>query len=189
MTRSTPCPLSLAACLALVAACGGGTGNPEFDQSRETWDELRAEASGNYSYTRYLTTFQGPQYKTYFSVEDDVVVIRELIPLPGSDHEAWYEYGNEVGSHDDGHEVLTIDEIYDRCATDILQRDPTQYDIYLDYFTDGVLHTCHASDPDFEDDNNEGVDIDSYDTSENDCLTGGALLCKRRPGGTGYQSS
>jgi hypothetical protein len=125
-----------------VAACSDdeSTGNAALDESIVAWHGVRDEAGGNYTYSRigFEPTDEG--YRMTFTVEHNAVVSRAKEPISEGAVIAWTESEAELGSHD-GFEVLTIDELYDRCAA-YVARDPALYEVELDFFSNDVLRTC-----------------------------------------------
>jgi hypothetical protein len=141
----------------------------QLDESRATWEELRDSAQGNYTYARYSHSFADEYgWSTHFTVESNAVVRRELTVEEGSDREPWIETGADLGSHDDGFDILTIDQIYDICEQQFLHRDPSKYDLTLTFHENGVLGSCHSREHGYVDDS-EGVDIDVVELTPITC--------------------
>jgi len=110
-----------------------------LDESRAVWESLRDATGGTYQYERHQVGF-APPFQMFFAVEDGVVVGRRLV-FDGV--EQWAETGADVGTHD-GLPPLTIDELYDVCASDFLRRDEREYRLGFERLANGVLGTCVA---------------------------------------------
>lgn len=120
----------------------------QLAQSLETWQQLKAQNGDHYRYEVNAASVFGPSYDTKVTVRADKVVQRDLTITDIDDEgntavtESWSETGDALGTHDDGAELLTIDEHYERCKDDVLSQNPVTNDIYLGFQDNGVLGDC-----------------------------------------------
>lgn len=120
----------------------------ELDKSLETWQNLKAENGQHYRYEVSAGSVFGPGYSTTLTIQADRVVQRDLaitqIDNEGNTTvvERWSETGDALGTHDDGAELITVDERYKRCKDDVVGQNPVTNDIYLEFQDNGVLRDC-----------------------------------------------
>ena len=115
----------------------------ELANSLEAWDAFRDAHGGDYRYTSVLATWTGHLETTTLDVTDNVVVARAWEDVDSEGTVAMYsEDAASLGAHPRGAAPLTIDEIYDRCASEILTQDPSENSFYLAFADDGVLAHC-----------------------------------------------
>ena len=154
-----------------LAACD--TGNDELAQeletSSDTWQALASDAPAGYGYTRQFESFAGFGFITSFEVVSDQVTMRSYEAYDVDEFgdrvttDTWTETGSELGSHEVGHPLLTIDQIYEQCRDDVLTRDPSENTLILSFHENGILRTCHYVPNDCLDDCSFGVDIASLE--------------------------
>ena len=120
----------------------------QLARSLETWQQLKAEKGEHYRYKVSAGSVFGPSYDTTLTVKADRVVQRDLAVSQIDDEgnttivESWSETGDALGTHDDGAELITVDERYGRCKNDVLSQNPVNNDIYLAFQDNGVLRDC-----------------------------------------------
>jgi hypothetical protein len=122
------------------------TGNADLDRSLAAWEAARDAATG-YFYVSYIDAFDGEPYEeTTIFVVDGEVVQRNWLSLDesGAEISSYQELGDDISSHDEGDQAVTLDVIYARCA-DLLADEPGQ-DIVLATFDDGLLKDCFYGD-------------------------------------------
>lgn len=117
-------------------------------KSLETWQQLKAENGDHYRYEVSAGSVFGPSYDTTLTVQADKIVQRDLAVTQIDDEgntiivESWSETGDALGTHDNGAELVTVDERYNRCRDDVLSQNPVTNDIYLEFQDNGVLRDC-----------------------------------------------
>ncbi|MGC4070197.1 MAG: hypothetical protein QM784_37165 [Polyangiaceae bacterium] len=117
-----------------------------------------------YSYVRANQIAKDRVQFTILSVEGGRVVARGLTEMDPNDLEStandvhsrlilpktlYRELGSELGTHDDGFPLLTIDDLYDQCEREIARSDSDPIQLY--FHPSGVLMQCgrarsHCSD-------------------------------------------
>ena len=156
----------MAAALAL-GGCEGGANFIERDQlyrSHATWTTVKGNDGRSYRYTDRDSSFTGFSWETTIEVHGATVVSRAYTrkDMAGAVAETWTEDASALGSHAAGAPPLTIDEIYDRCASTVLAKDPAANLITLTFHDDGVLDTCTYFPKNCADDCAVGYRISSY---------------------------
>ena len=142
--------LRLGAVAILLASCGQLAEQSELDESLTTWNALKAENGDYYRYEVSAGSVVGPHYDTTLTVQEGEVVQRDLAIAEIDDEgnvtvtERWSETGAALDTHDEGAELITLDERYSRCRDDVLNQDPTTNDIYLEFQDNSVLASCYA---------------------------------------------
>lgn len=122
----------------------------QLAKSLETWNALKAEQGNHYRYEVSAGSVFGPGYDTTLTVQEGVVVQRDLATSEIDDEgnvtttQVWSETGAALGSHDEGAELITIDERYNRCRNDVLSRNSLNNDVTLEFQDKGVLASCYA---------------------------------------------
>jgi hypothetical protein len=142
MTRR---PKSLRLLLALVAplaACDADS--IDLGPARQAWLETKASCDGAYHYTHFHSSSTGTLTVTKVEIVADRPTARRLEPTgPGAS--TWSETGAEVGTHTEGWPALTMEQVYDACARDVLSLDPDQYTRTVEADARGVLQHCGST--------------------------------------------
>ena len=93
-------------------------------QSFRTWQKLKQECGGDYSYKKHWSSWVGFGHETTVIVENNQVVARSFrsfsgrpVPVaPGQtsqpEGKTWTERGPDLGKHKEGHPPKTLDELY-----------------------------------------------------------------------------
>lgn len=98
----------------------------EYNDSVEAWEINKKTKSNSYSFTINAQSAFGFGSNTIITVINGKVVSREyegyMITEDGQREiiKTWIENENELGSHEEGAEPITLDEIYTDCKTNIL---------------------------------------------------------------------
>jgi hypothetical protein len=145
-----------------TAACEGQS--PEqakLSESRESWAALKAENGSSYRYTVKDSSWTGYTWQTSVEVLQDHVSRRSFTgaPVVGGAGTSWLEEQGALGSHPEGAPPLTIEEIYDRCASEVLTQDPGENSITLTLRSDGLLQGCSYFPKNCQDDCAVGVGL------------------------------
>jgi len=156
--------------LLAFAACADPTPT-EVDASREEFARLESDASG-YTYARYFQSFTGDWHRTTITVSGGVVVQRSY---EDSYETTWTETGADLGSHEIGHPVATMPELYDECENDVLTVDPASNEVVFEVDEQGLLRRCTYTPIECEDDCTSGISIESLEFEPGGC--GAAFFC------------
>lgn len=76
--------------------------------------------------------------------------------------DSYTETGAEIGRHDQGTDALTIDDLYDSCASEYLIVDKTNNTIHFETTTNGLMTLCGFIPDDCIDDCFRGVRINFF---------------------------
>jgi hypothetical protein len=156
--------------LLALAACAGPHPD-ELATSRAEFERQASDASG-YTYARYFVSFTGAWHRTTIAVEDGVVVSRSY---EDSYETTWTETGADLGSHEAGHPVATMPELYDECGDEILTVDSESNEVVLEIDEQGLLRRCTYTPIDCDDDCTFGISIESIEFEPGGC--GAAFFC------------
>ena len=129
-------------------------------ESKELWLSLKSTNKDSYEYTIETESWTGFATSTTIKVEDGEVVSREFIstqpqeenPAETETVEEYMEAGSDLGTHESGAEILTIDELYNLCFAEYLTVDTDSNLIYFDTTSEGVINTCGYVNKDCADD-------------------------------------
>ena len=153
----------------LSVGCDPGTeqdnGQGELKQSLRTWSELKASNEPQYRYASRNVGWTGDSSRTTVDVVNDAVVARAYTSFDaeGAEVMSWTEDTASLGSHPEGAAPLTIDQIYERCGSEILSKDAEKNWITLTFSEDGVLAHCSYFPRTCADDCDVGFSIDSLE--------------------------
>ena len=120
-----------------------------FIESRSSWKALKKENGDSYEYTLEILSFTGHGNRTTMSIENGKVIKRNYLtfflnPNTGEmeEQEVYTETGEEVGSNSEGARPLTIDALYETCASEYLVVDTDKNTVYFDTNSEGVISLC-----------------------------------------------
>ncbi len=147
----------------------------QFKKSLNTWEELKVECGGNYTYSKRWSSWVGFGHTTEVVVENNKVVERRYESFSGRprpvapgqppakpEGTSWTEKGNELGKNKQGHPAKKLDELYKEAA-EILDRPvPPFQRLGLRFDKQGLLLACYTQDTRIADDApTKGVSISS----------------------------
>ena len=147
----------------------------KFKKSLNTWEKLKVECRGNYTYSKRWSSWVGFGHTTEVVVENNKVVERRyksfsarprpLAPgLPPAKQEgtSWTEKGNELGKNKQGHPAKKLDELYKEAAEILGRPVPPFQRLGLRFDKQGLLLACYTQDTRIADDApTKGVSISS----------------------------
>jgi len=140
----------------------------EFEISQRAWLDFKESSNNSYKYTVVNSSWAGFSEETTITVENGVIIQRDFeytstIGLPNHIPEnelKWTEMSTEIGSHENGAETLTLNDIYDKAQKDwLLERDNTT--TYFETENNGMISTCGYVEDNCADDCFIGVQISS----------------------------
>jgi hypothetical protein len=110
-----------------------------LDRSAALWHDIVQKWGDSYGYLR-SAHLEGHRYHhTYQQVQDGAVVERRCMdPTRNADH-AYYEPKAKLGTHDECHDVLTVEALHDECRALITQA-PSR--VHFASGLDGLLGVC-----------------------------------------------
>lgn len=139
-----------------------GSDQEQLKDSLKRWEKTCHQAQGNYSYEVVFTSFTGIGHVTEIVVRDNKVAERRFRELnlrtvkpvsPGEQLDyKWREKEKELGTHDEGAAVRTLDELYQDAAK-VLERERPEYEkLYVRFDKQGFLQSCFTIDTRIADD-------------------------------------
>ena len=147
----------------------------QLEKSLNTWEALKKECGGNYTYSKRWSSWVGFGHTTEVVAENNKVVERRYKSFSGRprpvapgrlpakpEGTGWTEKGNELGKNKQGHPAKTLDELY-KDAAEILGRPvPPFQRLGLRFDKQGLLLACYTQDTRIADDApTKGVNISS----------------------------
>jgi hypothetical protein len=174
ISRSLLLPLALAGA---AIGCSDGPLPEDFETSREVWEQARDDGDDSYTYVRYEEYWSGERYETTITVDSGEITHRSWTYSTdeGGILDAWDEVGAaEIDTHEEGFAAVTLDALYDLCASDVLPHDEEHIDVTFATFPDGLLKDCYFVDQSVQDGGAEGVQLMAIELDVQSCgLTGG----------------
>ena len=140
----------------------------DWRRSRDTWAAMKARRGEDYDYVVGSYSWAGGVHRTRISVRQGRVVSRayreefrgpEEGPLPLS----YEEDADSLGSHDKGAAPVTIDALYETCASDWLAKRAGGNAVQFLTDADGLLKHCSHRPPGCADDCDIGVSIEGIE--------------------------
>ena len=136
----------------------------EFDKSLDTWKSTKKTEGNSYSYTVSFGSVFGFGSNTTLTVIDGKVTSRvyEAYQLNGSEKEiieSWSENENELNSHVEGADTITLDQIYSSCKATILSVNEDENEITFLAENNGLLSVCSYFPKNCQDDCSTGFNI------------------------------
>ena len=114
--------------------------------SLRTWSKLKRQYGANYSYERHVTTSSGHNNNTILHIEDDRVEYRDYFEwqegyMPTL---SWSESFADLGRHNQGAAIKTIDQLYVQCQQQILSKPRADFSIQLALDQFNILKQCSS---------------------------------------------
>jgi hypothetical protein len=151
---------ALAAAESKIQKCGPSNAErlEELADSRVAFDAAKGKHDNSYTYTRDFQSFTGFGFQTTIVVAQGLVIERHFKSqhISGGDSTQWSETGADVGSHDEGFPAVTVDALYDECATTVLTKDEDNN--WINFSTDAnqFLQACTYTPMNCQDDCTRG---------------------------------
>jgi predicted secreted protein len=147
----------------------------QLKKSQNTWEKLKEECGGNYTYSKRWSSWVGFGHTTEVVVANNKVVERRYKSFSGRprlvapdqppakpENKGWIEKGEEIGSHKQGHPAKTLDELYKEAAEVLGRPVPPFQRLGLRFDKQGLLLACYTQDTRIADDApTKGVNISS----------------------------
>lgn len=137
----------------------------DFKNSRKAWLNFKESTNNSYQYTVRSATWTGTK-ETTISVSNGVITKRHYeytatgSPSKGlsKDKVEWTENENEIGTHQNGAEGLTLDAVYDKAQQNwLIKRENSQ--TYFETQNNGMISTCGYRHKNCADDCFNGIHI------------------------------
>lgn len=113
-----------------------------IEKSKNTF--LEKYGGKDYAYSSAFSSWTGFGYETTIYVSNGRVVRRDSKVWDSNSNspEEYSEKEDSLGSHDYGSRLLTVEQIYDRCKSEVLTKDPLKNKIYIQFNDEGILEDC-----------------------------------------------
>lgn len=140
----------------------------EFEASQTTWMDFKESSNNSYTYTVVFGSWVGFSWETTLTVIDGVISKRHFkyTTLPEDLSEAipdeeleWTENENELGSHQNGADLMTLDELYTKARQEWLVKRENAV-TYFERENNGMISTCGYVENNCADDCFNGIEID-----------------------------
>lgn len=143
----------------------------DFEISQNAWLNFKESSSDSYKYTVTNSSWVGFSWETTITVKNGVVIQRdfeytstERLPTDIQQSELqWSENNSEIGTHENGANPMTLDEIYNKAQTDWLSKRKNTK-TYFETENNGMISTCGYVDNQCTDDCFIGIKIKSIET-------------------------
>jgi hypothetical protein len=156
----------------VLVSCDG-IGNSEFvdlHKSLTAWTKLKKANGNSYVYQTSFVSWSGYGHITELRVEDGVVTSRSYQEFRIDEAtgnrlvtDSYSETKIDLGSHEKGTGILTIDDLYDSCGKDYLRVNESGNTIYFQTSSDGVMTLCGFVPDNCQDDCFNGIQINSFE--------------------------
>lgn len=160
------CVLLTSTMLMVFSCANEAAFDSEFDISLELWNKRKKINGASYLYTVSSVSVFGFGSNTTLTVNNGIVISRAYEAYNYNEGnkeitESWTENQNELGTHNDGAEAISLDKIYAICKSDILTVNEDEN--YITFLTenDGVVSTCSYFPKNCQDDCSMGFTISS----------------------------
>lgn len=168
-----------------------------LQQSFQTWQKIKQECQGNYSYRKHWSSWVGFGHETTVVVQDNKVVERSFRSFSGkpvavapgqapqpAKGKTWTERGAELGKHKEGHPPKTLDELYVKAKAIAHGPAPPFHRSSLRTDKNGILLACYVQDKRISDDApTKGVNITSITLGKKDAAVKPPHNAIPHPGG------
>ncbi len=140
-----------------------------FKRSYAAWQQFKQSSENSYRYTVTSGSWTGVSSETTIVVQNGQVsrrtyVYRVPTDTPGESVIAteWTEEGDAVGTHAEGADWITLDEIYDRAETDWLKK-RAGAETFFEAKNAGLISVCGYVPEGCADDCFNGISIQSVE--------------------------
>lgn len=146
----------LVGCASLPTAGDSG----KLMASAEKWRQIK-ETRPNYQYAINYASWAGFGNKTEMRIEQHRVVQRSYTAWNAQhlNQEQWVESERELDQHKQGAKALTLDQLYDRCESEVLSQPSLRNQIEISFDDEGLLQSCSYFPRNCTDDCSKGFTI------------------------------
>lgn len=141
-----------------------------YNESLSKWTELKAKNGNSYVYQTTFTSWAGFGSITELKVIDGIVTSRnyqyfQINVTNGLEEivDSYSETKADLGIHEKGAVLMTIDELYNTCASKYLIVEKETNTIYFESKLNGLMTLCGFVPENCADDCYTGIRIDSFD--------------------------
>ncbi len=151
-----------------LSGCKKDAVTSDYDKSYAAWLNFKSSSHNSYTYTSYSgSVFGGYYVETKFTVQNGTITMREFQSgnYKPNTHDliitkTWIENSSSLNTHgNEGHELLTLDQIYSKAKTFWLKAGPKQNDIYFELKNNGLISLAGFVPKGCQDDCFNGINI------------------------------
>ncbi|MEP1487999.1 MAG: hypothetical protein ABJK28_06200 [Algibacter sp.] len=156
--------------------------NLEYDNSLKAWQNLKQSNGTSYKYEVKFGSVFGFGSQTTITVKDGIVISRTYEAYSIYDDngqyttwenriitETYYEDFDNLNTHDNGAQSLTVDELYTLCLKDYLNVDSSKNTIYFSVDNSDIIEACNYYPHGCQDDCTIGIGISDFEWINNTC--------------------
>ncbi|WP_152286662.1 hypothetical protein [Flavicella marina] len=143
-----------------------------YNESLDNWNNLKSVHGNSYSYQVPNYSWTGNSSTTTITVQNGIVIAREYESLkpnePGLQPEfiesiTYQENKSELGTHEFGADIKTIDDYYNDCSTKYLTVDQETNMLTLSTDQTGMITSCGYTPENCADDCYRGITIKNFE--------------------------
>lgn len=133
-----------------LSACKKDAINSNYDESYAQWLSFKSTSHNSYTYVAHGGSVFGYYAQTKFTVQNGKITGREYLSgsfKPNTDslkiNKSWVENSTSLNSHGtEGHELLTLDEVYAKAKTVWLKANSKENDVYFESGNNGMISSA-----------------------------------------------
>ncbi len=146
-----------------------GESGMSYNESLTKWRELKKINGNSYIYQTTISSWTGFSSVTELKIEEGIVTTRVYKEFKTNETngqqemiDSYTEIKTSLGSHEKGANILTIDDLYNSCASEYLIADKERNTLYFETETSGLMTLCGFVPNGCMDDCFKGVRINSF---------------------------
>ncbi|MFY0600140.1 MAG: hypothetical protein JXR03_10750 [Cyclobacteriaceae bacterium] len=146
-----------------------GESGISYNESLSKWNDLKRENGNSYIYQTSFNSWTGFGSITNIKIEDGIVTSRSYTEF-GLDEldnkvitDSYEETIDNLGSHQKGASAVTIDMLYETCASQYIVVDEKDNSIHFETEESGLMNTCGFVPNGCIDDCFTGIQISAFD--------------------------
>ncbi len=134
----------------------------KLEKSYTIWTSAKRQKGASYRYSSVFASWTGYREQTTVGISNDRVSMREFHSWDrdGKTISSWAETKPlELGTHDEGAEVKTTDDLYDDCKTILMTKSKKTNHLLIEYDEYGLVSSCFFIPHNCADDCAQGFEI------------------------------
>jgi len=146
-----------------------GESGVTYNESLTQWNKLKNINGNSYIYQTTFVSWTGFSSITELKIEEGIVTSRVYKEFNTNETngqqeiiDTYTETKTNIGSHEKGANPLTIDDLYNSCASEYLIVDNGKNTLYFETYLDGLMTLCGFIPDGCMDDCYKGVSINSF---------------------------
>jgi|WetSurMetagenome_2_1015567.scaffolds.fasta_scaffold277205_1 hypothetical protein len=126
-----------------------GESGISYDESLTKWRELKNSNGNSYIYQTTISSWNGSSRVTELKIEEGKVTSRSYKEFKTNESggqqeivDSYTETITNLGTHEKGASALTIDDLYNSCASKYLIADKERNTVYFETEINGLMTLC-----------------------------------------------